>query len=555
MMMRNRPDLQGSKRPRHLMAALLCGLLVSVPVVQAEIPVTRGSSVLAAADTARQSSTPEWVYTLGEGETFTGMAKTLLKSNISPTRLLRHNDIATANSLQPGTKVRIPLDWLKRQPEPAKVNAVTGQAWLISGSQGMRRPVTEQSTIRVGDELITRTGTVNVELADGSHIRVAPDSRLVFNRMTQYGKAGMVDTRLRLNQGEIHTRVKPIIQEGSRFEIETPSAVAAVRGTAFTMQTSPGKTQLQVTEGEVAFGPPGQVRYIPAGYSASVDTSGHSPMTIRKLPPAPELNPLPETVTRLPAELSWQPNPADRHQLDIFDKDSGQWLLSETVANDNFNLQSLDNGGYEIHVAALDPRGMAGIPAIKTLDVDLKARPAQPQSPATGDKLPDDMPEFSWTFQGENEIGRVEIATDENFSNVVATSEWAPENTALPSRPLQPGQYYWRVVTEAGGNSVATSKPRTLVIDGSLPPVEIISVNYLDQQVRIFWQSVESANDYRLQLSEEPGFDNIIKEATVSDTTAALRLIPGRRYFVRLKALSEGPLASRWGPGRELYLE
>lgn len=539
-----------------MMAALLCSLLVaSASFVQAEIPITRGSTLLAASAADRQPQTPEWIYTLNKGETFTEVAKALLKDNISSARLLRHNGIASADSLEPGSKVRIPLDWLKRQPEPARVNAVTGQAYLVGGDQSTRRPVTTQTLIRVGDELITRSGTVNVELADGSHIRVAPDSRLVFNRMTQYGKAGMVDTRLRLNQGEIHTRVKPIIREGSRFEIETPSAVAAVRGTAFSIRTSPGETRLQVTEGEVAFGPPGQVRYIPAGYSASVDTAGRSPMTIRKLPPAPELNPLPETVTRLPAELSWQPNPADRHQLDIFAKDSGQWLLSETVAGNSFSMQSLDNGRYEVHVAALDPRGMAGIPAIKPLNVDLKARPAQLQSPEENAKYPDDMPEFSWQFRGDNEVGRVEIATDENFSNVIATSEWAPDNTALPSRALQPGQYYWRVVTEAGGNSMATSKPRTLLVDGSLPPVDIISVNYLDQQVRIFWQSVESANDYRLQLSEEPGFDNIIKEATVSDTTAALRLIPGRRYFVRLKALSEGPLTSRWGPGRELYLE
>ena len=71
----------------------------------------------------------------------------------------------------------------------------------------------------------------------------------------------------------------------------------------------------------------------------------------------------------------------------------------------------------------------------------------------------------------------------------------------------------------------------------------------------MFWEKVDTAAEYRLQLSEEPGFNNIIKEATLPDTTAALRLIPGRRYFVRLKALSDGPLQSRWGPGRELYLE
>lgn len=165
------------------------------------------------------------------------------------------------------------------------------------------------------------------------------------------------------------------------------------------------------------------------------------------------------------------------------------------------------------------------------------------------------MPEFRWQLNGDNEVARVEIAEDQDFRNLIATSEWAPETAALPSRPLGPGKYYWRVVTEAGGNSVATTQPRELVVNGSLPPVRIISVNYIDSQVRVFWEKVDTAAEYRLQLSEEPGFNNIIKEATLPDTTAALRLIPGRRYFVRLKALSDGPLQSRWGPGRELYLE
>jgi hypothetical protein len=165
------------------------------------------------------------------------------------------------------------------------------------------------------------------------------------------------------------------------------------------------------------------------------------------------------------------------------------------------------------------------------------------------------MPEFRWQLRGQNEVAHIEIADDQSFSNVIATSEWAPDQQALPSRPLSPGKYYWRVVTEAGGNSVATSEVRTVIINGTLPPVRIISVNYVDKQVRVFWGKVDTASQYRLQLSEEPGFRNIIKEAELADTTAALRLIPGRRYFVRLKALSDGPLESRWGPGRELFLE
>jgi hypothetical protein len=141
------------------------------------------------------------------------------------------------------------------------------------------------------------------------------------------------------------------------------------------------------------------------------------------------------------------------------------------------------------------------------------------------------------------------------FENLVATSEWAQKSKAQLSQRLSPGQYYWRVKTEAGGDSTATSNVNNLIIDGSLPPVKIISVNYLNQQVRIFWASVETASKYRLQLSENSDFYSITQEADISGTTAGLRLVPGKRYFVRLKALSEGPLVSRWGPAKEVYID
>jgi hypothetical protein len=531
---------------------LLISSLAALPV-QAELSVTRGSQ--AATATPESNATPEWIYTVRPGEHFAEIADALLSKDIPAIRLLQHNGIDNPAKVGSGDNLRIPLAWLQRQPNPARVNSVTGSVQLISGSDGTKRPLTSDSLIRVGDEIRSQAGTATIELADGSVVRISPHSRLAFNRLTQYGKSGMVDTRLRLNQGEIETQVKPVIEGGSRFEIETPSAVAAVRGTMFTLRTAPGMTDLRVTEGEVSFGPPGQTRRIPAGYSASVSTAGVGRMSIRRLPPAPEINPLPQQLKQLPAQLSWTPNGANSHRVDIFDAESGRWINSSEVSDNDFDINLLDNGRYEIHLAAIDNRGMAGMPGVMSFEVDLQARTAALEQPEPGATVNDDMPEFRWQLRGENEVARVEIAEDKDFGNTIATSEWAPDESALPSRPLTPGQYYWRVVTEAGGNSVATSEARSLVVNGTLPPVRIISVNYVDSQVRVFWQKVDTATDYRLQLSEEPGFNNIIKEATLSDTTAALRLIPGRRYFVRLKALSDGPLESRWGPGRELFLE
>ncbi|AOY88202.1 peptidoglycan-binding protein LysM [Marinobacter salinus] len=535
---------------RALCSPVLLALALSA---HGELSVTQGSAT-PVSDSA-WNSVPEWVYTLRPGESFSGVMQDLLAPGFTSGRVLQHNGIETRTLVSEGDRIRIPLAWLKRQPDPARVTSISGAVHFISGADGRKLPLTRDTLIRVGDEVLSSSGTATIELADGSKVRLSPSSHMVFNRLTQYGKSGMVDTRLRLNKGEVHTRVKPVIEGGARFEISTPSAVAAVRGTAFAIQTSPEGTNLQVTDGVVDFGAPGKTRRIPAGYSASVSTQSNSGLNIRRLPPAPEVNPLPPTLNRLPTELTWTPSAAPRHQLDIFEAKSGRWVESRQVKGDNFDISLLDNGDYEIHLAALNRYGIAGMPAIMPVEIDLQAQAADLVSPVNGGTANDDMPEFQWSLNGNNEVARLEIAGDDSFRELIATSEWAPETSALPSKPLSPGQYYWRVVTEAGGTSVASSKPRTLLVNGSLPPVRIISVNYVDSQVRVFWGKVDTAKEYRLQLSEEPGFNNIIKEATLADTTAALRLIPGRRYFVRLKALSEGPLTSRWGPGRELYLE
>jgi hypothetical protein len=200
----------------------------------------------------------------------------------------------------------------------------------------------------------------------------------------------------------------------------------------------------------------------------------------------------------------------------------------------------------------LNYQGIEGLPAVVPFSIDLQARTAKLLEPVD---TTIDQPEFSWDLNGDSEIAQIQIPATLRFKNLVATSEWAQKSKVQLSQRLSPGQHYWRVKTKAGGDSTATSNVHNLMIDGSLPPVKIISVNYLSQQVRIFWASLETASKYRLQLSADSDFYLIAKKADISGTTAGLRLVPGKRYFVRLKALSDGPLAGRWGPAREVYID
>lgn len=251
---------------RHGLILVLLALLATPS--HGELSITRGSA--GAQPVPQTGGTPEWVYTLKPGESFGEVAQQLLAGGHGEAQLRQYNGIDNAAVLDAGATIRIPLSWLKRQPEPARVTAVSGTVQRVSGYDRRKSILKPDTLIRVGDEILSGAGTATIVLADGSVVRLSPNSRLLFNRLTQYGKSGMVDTRLRLDKGEVHTRVQPLTEDGARFEIETPSAVAAVRGTAFTLQTEATGTHLQVTEGVVDFGKPGRTRRIPAGYSATV---------------------------------------------------------------------------------------------------------------------------------------------------------------------------------------------------------------------------------------------------------------------------------------------
>lgn len=564
------PTCSSRPQPRPLSVSLLLLLLLSIAplltgagLLRAEFPVANGSALAAqpvvatmtAAGAGHDNHLSTWRYTVRPGDTLQQLAADLLRADRSAFDLLQFNKLPNAEAAVPGSPLMIPVQWLQRQPQPARVVAVSGSVSRRSQSDRQRRPLKDGAVLNVGDEVQTLAGRVSIVLADGSTIRLEPRSLLVFDRMTQFGKEGMVDTRLRLERGALGTRVQPLNQQGSRFQIETPSAVAAVRGTAFRLSSNAGLSRLEVTQGQVAFGNQRQQQLVNAGFAAELGTG--KALRQMPLPAAPRLTALPANVSKLPLAISWQAMPgAAGYRVNLLDRETGAWLASQQTQAPNRVISKLNNGNYTLEVAAVSAEGLTGQASTMDFSIGLQARPALLLRPeAEASITEDETLGFQWDLQGSNEVAQIEISRRANFSNVIASSDWLSGNQGSLSRPLAPGAYYWRLVTEAGGTSVATSTVRALTIEGNLSPPEIININYVDNQVRIFWRSVPMATAYLLQLAEDPGFKTVIKEAEIAENTAALRLAPGQRYFVRLRGLSDGPLQSSWGSGRELSVQ
>lgn len=140
---------------------------------------------------------------------------------------------------------------------------VSGQVTVQRGGAGAFTPLSTGAAIKSGDTV--RTGAKSeAEFAwqDGTRWKLSPDSSLtVQTALFNPAKKSEV-SRLRLESGQVLVRVVRPMPLASRFEIETPSALATVRGTIFRVAVLGAQTQVKVFQGRVEVSDPGGARKI-----------------------------------------------------------------------------------------------------------------------------------------------------------------------------------------------------------------------------------------------------------------------------------------------------
>jgi hypothetical protein len=505
----------------------------------------------------------EWHYTLRPGDTLLAISQALLNHQYTMSDVVRHNHIDNQSILAPGSIIKIPLQWLKQQPQPAKIKTVAGSVQLKRAGQSRYEQLKPGMQIRVGDEIVTRQGSVVIELADGSIISLDEQSNLIFNRLSHFGKTGMVDTQLRLNKGSLTTDIPPLVK-GSRYEIKTPSAVAAVRGTEFRLRSDDQGTRVEVLQGVVEFtGEHGQV-LVNAGQGASI--SSNTPrIDLIKLPDAPNTQLAQEKITNLPAKVEWDKvQNAQAYQVRLTEKDKHGQLVQQGRQTDNaLELKQIKNGNYELSVSSIDNNGYQGLDANSRIIVDIKGIQAELKSPDNDSIVTESTPAFVWSYTAANDKGgfdntpqsKVEVALDEDFTAIVTDNDFIKTNRMTLEDPLIPGRYFWRVASLTNNTELSYSDAKSFVIKGQLASIQISSVNYLDKQVGLFWSPVANAEGYLLQVSDSSDFKNILKEEKLAKPRAHLLLNVGKLYFARVKGIANDLYVSEFGPIQEIFIQ
>lgn len=126
----------------------------------------------------------------------------------------------------------------------------SGNAMIVR--EGKEVPAKVGMVVNENDVLKTTNGTVDLQTKNGSAVRIRNYTTVTISKL--YGE-GSADTRLSMQHGGLLANVKR--KSGKEnFTVTTPTAIAGVRGTTFSVDSNEGEpTRVKVLDGSVAMKP------------------------------------------------------------------------------------------------------------------------------------------------------------------------------------------------------------------------------------------------------------------------------------------------------------
>ena len=169
-------------------------------------------------------------------------------------------------------------------PGPTNSNPTTVMSIGEGSIQLMKNGVGSWTTIQVGTSLkagdILKTGDASrsiITFFDGSTIELKAGTQVEISSLIDGAGKGPNTILLKQQIGETISTVTKLVDPASRYEIETPAAVAGVRGSAMAVSVdSTGMTTVTNIEGTIVVRAQGVEVNIPVGMS-SIVTKGGSP--------------------------------------------------------------------------------------------------------------------------------------------------------------------------------------------------------------------------------------------------------------------------------------
>jgi hypothetical protein len=403
------------------------------------------TATMAAAAPAGDAAT---AYVVQPRDTLYDLARRYMLSLAGIAEVSKVNRITDPRRLKPGSTLAIPTALLRSEPLLAKVEAVSGVVSVQDQAGTTPRPLVIGTSLKEG--AIVRTAGnafLTLRFADGSRISLPSNTVVRIDAARHIALGDADDRRFGVEAGRSAFEVTPATRTSDRFEVRTPMAVAAVRGTEFRVGYRPdsGTSTLEVLDGRVAESgtTSAESAAVDAGMAALRTDAGTSSRLL-PLQPAPDLDDPGKTQSEAATLFRIAaPLPANSYHFQLA-RDAGfvDSFAETTAADGTGQFTDVPNGTFFVKATAIDTNGIEGRPVVYSFDRQRSSLDASVSPPPS--KGPRQFA-FKWDGSGEGRfVYRFVLARDAALADTIVDQAGLTGN-AITLTDLAPGTYYWQV--------------------------------------------------------------------------------------------------------------
>ena len=459
-----------------------------------------------------QEQNPEWRYSVRKGDTLIDIAKRYLKNPEDWQVLQKINKIKNPRDMHQGKVILIPLNALKQTPAPAEIVLVSGFA-SIKTSTNVTQDALVGSLLNAGTLISTgKNSKINLKFADGSIVTLESNSSLILDTLSIFGGGGMVDTKLRLQQGKVEVLANPMHSQ-MKMQIHTPTAVAAVRGTEFRVSTDGSIARQETLHGKVVLSAAGKNVGVAKGYG-SLSENSKPPLAPVLLLDAPDTSNLPSQLSTLPLKFEFPVQQNAKGYIAKLSSDPqfdtiltsnleiAALAIDHSVKTNQVLFDDLPDGKYFLKVRAKDEKGLEGYDATHTFTLNVHPIAPDYHNPASNAIIRTPSPTLAWNKSAEAKTYLVEIAKDSKFNQVVDQFV-SVNNEYTLTKELTPGQYFWRLASIDGVDQGPYAKADSFIYKSkpSAPNIEHFKYKVINNRVFVSTINPPDKTTYSAALS------------------------------------------------------
>ena len=372
-------------------------------------------------------------YIVRQGDTLITLGARYFRSPEHYKIVQQQNRITDPHAVPVGKILTIPRNILKFKPAGAKLISVRGQVMASAASAAVGQVLREGTDISTG-----ASSFATMLLDDGSRISLPSNSNIRIRRLRSYVLGGSLDYDFDIARGGIRSSVAKHRQGDDRYQVRTPKAVSAVRGTDFQSRYDPdaGSDFAEVVEGGLAVeAGSGASRSLPAGNGLAVKMGG-GVITEALLNPPVLQEPGKTQAEKIVRFASNTPGGV-RYTI-AADAGFVEQVADMIVPDGKAEFPELANGNFFVRARAISNSGIQGIPATFAFKRRLNG-----VSASAGQS--DEGYVFRWTGEGAG-TQRFHFQLFRNATDQIAmVDEAGLAGDRVTLSDLPSGDYYWRV--------------------------------------------------------------------------------------------------------------